>query len=115
MPLNNQGIPPKVKLTKTVPNGHMVSPERLHSKVPESTTYGMMNVCLKSQMFLFVTVSLSEEKKKKRLFLICLWLAQFWGILSTPRVRNRFNNNLEIKRIKTGFMFLRILRISLVQ
>lgn len=66
MPLNNQGIPPKVKLTNTVPNGHMVSPERLHSKVPESTTYGMMNVCLKSQMFLFVTVSLSEEKKKKK-------------------------------------------------
>lgn len=66
MPLNNQGIPPKVKLTNTVPNGHMVSPERLHSKVPESTTYGMMNVCLKSQMFLFVTVSLSEERKKKK-------------------------------------------------
>lgn len=66
MPFDNQGIPPKVKLIKTVPNGHMVSSERLHSKVPESTTYGMMNVCLKSQMFLFVTVSLSEEKKKKK-------------------------------------------------
>lgn len=66
MPFNNQGIPPKVKLIKTVPNGHVVSSERLHSKVPESTTYGMMNVCLKSQMFLFVTVSLSEEKKKKK-------------------------------------------------